>query len=82
MATITLKPSFFLIIVNQCNFQTKMSAVNFVKFIRPIFKEAMIKMVGTHQDHLVKTTAKFELKLWGIGRSNRAKVHKILSKYC
>ena len=77
-----MNPEFFLIIVNPKYWDSKMDAVNFVKKVKVIFKEAHIKMIGNHQYDLPNNPKKkFDLKLWGIGRSNRNKVHKILTKF-
>ncbi len=82
MKSITMKPKFFLIVVNPFAFNSKMEAIEFIKLVKAVFKEALIKMVGSHQTEVsfVKDQ-KFDLKLWGMGRKVRDQVHQVLTNF-
>lgn len=77
-----LNPTFFLIVINTCLFDSKYQAVKYMKIIRQMFQGALIKMVESrHQEKasFVKNQ-KIDLKLWGCGRIIRDRVFKILEK--
>lgn len=91
MKTINMKPSKFVIFVNSNEFSTKYQAVKYMKQVKSIFGEALIKMIGEHQRTVEQVRSEkvwFELqgvknpktgKL--ITRKIRHKVEAILEKF-